>query len=206
MPDRTIEHYHQYAGHYQTQYDSIAAQDVHADWSKWLTEQSPGYALDVGAGSGRDAHWLVQQGWRVTAVEPARALRERGRLITGNRVRWVDTRLPALEGLEKPAAGYDLVLLSAVWMHLEHAERPHAFLRLSELLSATGRLIITLRFGPSDPERPMYSVSVEELVEFAHLHGLVASELSTTNSPDQLQRTNVSWKTVCIQVAQEERG
>jgi len=205
MPDRTIAHYHQHAEHYQTQYDSIAAQDVHADWSEWLASCRPGSALDVGAGSGRDAHWLAQKGWQVTAVEPARALRERGHLLTGDRVCWVDTRLPALDGLEKPTAGYDLVLLSAVWMHLEHAERSHAFLRLSELLSVTGRLIITLRFGPSDPKRPMYSVSVEELIELAHLRGLVASVLSTTNSPDQLQRTNVSWKTVCIQVAQETR-
>ncbi len=60
MPKQTIAHYHQYADHFQAQYDSVNAQDVHADWADLLAEQTLGLALDVGAGSGRDAHWLAQ--------------------------------------------------------------------------------------------------------------------------------------------------
>ncbi|GAA0697526.1 hypothetical protein GCM10009104_27300 [Marinobacterium maritimum] len=199
MPKQTIAHYHQHAEHFQAQYDSVNAQDVHADWVHLLAEQTPGLALDVGAGSGRDAHWLAQQGWQVTAVEPAEGLRERGRGTTGDQVNWVDTQLPLLPDLEAPAQGYDLILLSAVWMHLPAAERPKAFARLTELLAETGMLIISLRFGPSDPARPMYPVSTEELAQLAAQHELQLQALTDSTSADFLKRSEVSWQTVCIQ-------
>lgn len=200
MPKQTIAHYHQHADHFKSQYDSVSAQDVHADWSYLLTEQTPGSVLDVGAGSGRDAHWLAQQGWRVTAVEPAQGLRELGHRTTGDQVHWIDTQLPLLPDLEAPAQGYDLILLSAVWMHLPAAERPRAFARLSELLANAGMLIITLRFGPSDPARPMYPVSVEELAQLATQHRMQLKALNDGDaSTDFLKRQEVSWQTVCIQ-------
>lgn len=200
MPKQTIAHYHQHAAHFQAQYDSVAAQAVHADWMVLLAEQTPGLALDVGAGSGRDAHWLAQLGWQVTAVEPAQGLRERGGRTTGDQVRWVDTQLPLLPDLETPTQGYDLILLSAVWMHLPAAERPQAFARLIELLAKTGMLTITLRFGPSDPARPMYPVSSEELAQLATQHGLQLKALNNVGvTADFLQRSEVSWQTVCIQ-------
>jgi SAM-dependent methyltransferase len=157
--------------------------------------------LDVGAGSGRDALWLAQQGWQVTAVEPAQGLRERGQHTTGDQVQWLDSQLPSLPDIDMLAQGYDLILLSAVWMHLPPSDRPQAFTRLVELLSVTGLLIITLRFGPSDPERPMYAVSVDELAQLAQSQGLVLSVLGEGESQDRLARAEVSWQTVCLQAA-----
>jgi 2-polyprenyl-3-methyl-5-hydroxy-6-metoxy-1,4-benzoquinol methylase len=52
----------------------------------------PGRALDLGAGEGRNAIWLAERGWRVTAVEFADAAVERGRCIAAERgveVEWV---------------------------------------------------------------------------------------------------------------------
>lgn len=207
MPKQTIAHYHQQAEHFQAQYDSVAAHEVHADWAYLLADRTPGMALDVGAGSGRDAHWLAQQGWQVTAVEPAQGLRERGQSTTGDQVRWIDTQLPLLPDIATPAQGYDLILLSAVWMHLPAAERPKAFARLTELLAKGGLLIITLRFGPSDPARPMYSVSTEELAQLAAQHGLQLKALNNgSTSADFLQRREVRWQTVCIQRSAEAQG
>ncbi|MBA4503698.1 class I SAM-dependent methyltransferase [Marinobacterium marinum] len=207
MPKQTIAHYHQQAEHFQAQYDSVAAHEVHADWAYLLAERTPGLALDVGAGSGRDAHWMAQKGWLVTAVEPAQGLRELGCRTTGDQVRWADTQLPLLLDLATPAQGYDLILLSAVWMHLPAAERPQAFARLADLMAKGGLLIITLRFGPSDPARPMYPVSTEELAQLAAQHGLQLKALNNggTNA-DFLQRQEVSWQTVCIQRPAEVQG
>jgi SAM-dependent methyltransferase len=206
MPEQTIAHYHRHAARFQAQYDSVAAEEVHADWGPLLKGRTPGRALDVGAGSGRDALWLAQQGWQVTAVEPAQGLRERGQRTTGKQVQWCDSRLPVLPGLEAPAQGYDLILLSAVWMHLSAFERPLAFARLVELLSATGLLIITLRFGPSDPERPMYPVSVDELAQLGQSQALVLSALGEGESRDRLARAEVSWQTVCLQATEGEQA
>lgn len=193
-----IEHYHQHAAKFQAQYDSLVAKEVHADWAPLLDSCVPGRALDVGAGSGRDALWLMRKGWQVTAVEPAQGLRERGQRTTGKQVKWVDTQLPLLSHLERPAEGYDLILLSAVWMHLPQNERPQAFTRLAELLATTGRLIITLRFGPSDPKRPMFDVSVDELRQLAQPQGLELQRLGPAISIDRLQRPEVSWQTLCF--------
>ena len=39
---------------------------------------APAAILDVGAGSGRDAAWLVEQGYSVLAVEPSETMRAEG--------------------------------------------------------------------------------------------------------------------------------
>ena len=203
MPKHTIAHYHCNAARFQAQYDSVAAADVHADWASLLQGRTPGRALDVGAGSGRDACWLAQQGWQVTAVEPAQGLRDRGQHTTGDQVQWLDSQLPRLPDLDVPKQGYDLILLSAVWMHLSPSDRSQAFARLVELLSRAGLLIITLRFGPSDPERPMYKVSVNELTQLAQPQGLVLSVLGEGENHDRLARAEVSWQTVCLQAGSQ---
>lgn len=199
MTEQTISHYHQHAARYQAQYDSVTARDVHADWASMLNELTPGLALDVGAGGGRDALWLAQQGWRVSAVEPAAGLRALGQQNTGRDVEWFDAQLPELQGLPTPEQGYDLILLSAVWMHLPPAQRPIAFQRLCDYLSPKGTIIVTLRFGPSDPDRPMFAVSIEELAILARQRGLELRVLSEGLARDRLQRTEVSWQTVCLQ-------
>ncbi|WP_432697917.1 class I SAM-dependent methyltransferase [Marinobacterium sp. YM272] len=199
MPERTIAHYHQHAKHYQAQYNSVPAEEVHGDWAHLLAGRTQGQALDVGAGSGRDALWLSTLGWAVTAAEPAQRLRELGEQATGKRVRWVDARLPSLSSLAGPSGGYDLIILSAVWMHLPASERPLALQRLSRLLANTGLLIITLRFGPSDPARPMFPVSTAELNALARDTGLQMQLINTQASHDRLKRADVSWQTALLQ-------
>ena len=44
-------------------------------WTVNLLPRPPGRALDVGAGTGRDAAWLARLGFQVVAVEPSGVLR-----------------------------------------------------------------------------------------------------------------------------------
>ena len=81
-------------------------------------------------------------------------------------------------------------------MHLPIDNRPTAIKRLAELLSANGRMYVSLRFGPSDPERPMYPVSYEELQALAADNGLTARNLNPVPSEDGLKRSDVEWVTV----------
>ncbi|WP_168927506.1 class I SAM-dependent methyltransferase [Nitrincola alkalilacustris] len=201
--EQTVTHYHLHAERYQAQYDSIAAADVHADWKDLLDELSVGSALDVGAGSGRDAQWLADLGWEVTAVEPASKLREIAQNHTHAAIKWVDARLPDLVGVNAPGDGFDLILLSAIWMHVPQNYRPASFKRILDLLSPSGTVIITLRFGPSDPERPMYPVSLDELIVLAAKYGVSLVEFNTQHSSDKLQRADVTWTTVALARAVE---
>lgn len=195
----TITHYSEKAHHYYELYNSVNAENVHSDWKALLKKIPPAHALDVGAGSGRDANWLAEQGWKVTAAEPANELRNLAKANSHNSVTWCNASLPKLTALPQKPKTYELILLSAVWMHLPEAERPQALKRLAELLSNTGKMYISLRFGPSDPERPMYPVSYEELQTLAAENGLTARNLNPVPSKDGLQRSDVGWVTVEVE-------
>ena len=55
-----------------------------------LADLSPGRAVDLAAGEGRNALWLARQGWQVTAVDYARAGLDKGRTLAGDLdVDWV---------------------------------------------------------------------------------------------------------------------
>ena len=192
----TINHYSANAEHYYSLYQSISADSVHGYLEQALANTQPTTALDVGAGSGRDANWLAAKGWQVTATEPATELLKLAKQHSQENVTWCNDALPALEHLPKAHQQFELILLSAVWMHLPSEERPTAIKRLAELLSANGRMYISLRFGPSDPERPMYPVSYEELQALAAENGLTARNLNPVPSKDGLQRSDVEWVTV----------
>lgn len=205
MSQQTISHYNKNAARYQAQYDALCASEVHQQWVNYLVNQIPGHALDVGAGSGRDATWLRDKGWQVTAIEPAEGLRTLGLQRTGPTVLWLNARLPELANLNAPAEGFDLILLSAVWMHLPPEQRPIAFNRLQHCLAKKGLMVITLRFGPSDPERPMYEVSVTELEALAREYGLGLQVPGVGFSDDKLKREDVSWKTVLLSAAGKDK-
>ena len=194
--DDTISYYSQNAEHFQQLYDSVEAENVHASWSHILKEREPGTALDVGAGSGRDARWLASLGWKVVAAEPATALRQSASAAYSKNISWCDAALPELASLPDSPNGFNLILLSAVWMHLPHSGRAAALTRLKELLALHGSLIISLRFGPNDDKRPMYPVSVSELELLAEPLNLDVREMTLTPSADNLQRSDVQWITV----------
>jgi len=191
----TIDFYNSQAQQLATQYDSLSFEQVHSSWLDRLVQLSPGKALDVGAGSGRDAQALAQRGWQVTAVEPAVRLRARGAARNPD-IRWLDDRLPQLSALPE-SVSYRLILLSAVWMHLPESQRAVALARLCDLLDSDGILVITLRHGPGDPARPMYPVSVSELESLCAPLGLELLLLEG-EAKDWLQRNQVHWQTVAL--------
>jgi len=190
-----VNHYHQNAANLSAQYDALTFEQVHTGWLPLLDKIQPARALDIGAGSGRDAEALARRGWQVTAVEPAEALRKIGQKKQGA-ITWLDDRMPALAALGDKDC-FDLILLSAVWMHLTEIDRPVALKRLQQLLSPQGILIISLRHGPSVPGRAMYPVSVEEMHHLASPCGLTVSLLDG-DTADCLQRSEVSWQTVVL--------
>jgi len=201
---RTIQHYSDQAQHYFSLYNSVDAENVHGDWHAFLHTTTPGTALDVGAGSGRDANWLANKGWHVVAAEPADKLRTLAEKNAHRNVTWCNASLPDLTTLPASPSAYDLILLSAVWMHLPENLRPTALAQLTQLLCKNGRIVISLRFGPSDDARPMHPVSVEELQTLAADNGLVARNLNPVPSEDGLNRDDVKWVTVELMREEEK--
>lgn len=186
--------YDTHASELARQYEQLRFEDVHRDVLH-LMPSAPATVVDIGAGSGRDAAALARRGHTVTAVEPTDALRAEGqRLHAGLPIRWRDDALPSLAGLRKDGLRYDLMLLSAVWMHLDAAERAAGMAALAELLAPGGVAILSLRHGPVPEGRRMFDVSADETIALASRHGLLACHSGTRD--DVQGRPDVHWSIV----------
>lgn len=127
--------------------------------------------LDIGAGTGRDAAWFTARGDQVTAIEPTRAMREGAMALhPAPSIRWIDDSLPALESVRGET--FDLVWMSAVWMHFDHDERARMMHVVAPLVAPGGALMISLRHGPVPPGRRMFDVSAAETQALASAAGL----------------------------------
>ncbi|SEL90017.1 methyltransferase domain-containing protein [Halomonas daqiaonensis] len=184
--------YHENARRFFDQYQSIDFDRVHREWIAHLPSQ-PGMALDVGAGSGRDAKALAERDWQVVAVEPADGLRQLGRGHTlGSDVIWLDDRLPSLKQVRALSQRYSLILVSAVWMHLRADEQQRALRVLTTLLAPGGLMVITCRQGDSGDEREFHDVSLAALDRWAQ--DLALLPVAASQSGDQLGRESVAWQ------------
>lgn len=199
----TIDFYHHNALTLSHQYNSVSFESVHHSWKPYWPLAGD-KVLDVGAGSGRDARWMQQQGCEVIAIEPSDGLRELGAEYTGAEVTWINDALPALSRTENLGMRFDLILVSAVWMHLPSSYRERAFRKLSNLLAPNGRLIISLRHGEFDDQRQGYPVSVEELEQLAKNSALQVRHID--ESIDKLNRSEVWWQTVVMTLPDDGSG
>jgi SAM-dependent methyltransferase len=176
------------------QYESISFQELHKEVLP-LFPPPPSRVADLGAGSGRDAAGLARMGHNVVAVEPTPELREIGqRLHADVPIEWIDSALPRLPGVCGP---FDLVLVVAVWMHLEYGDRETAMTRIRSLLSPKGRALITLRHGPVPSGRRMFDVPLPETIRLAHQAGL--DVLMVREQPDLQRRPGVSWSALVLE-------
>ena len=152
-------------------------------------------ALDIGAGAGGDAGWLAEQGYEVVAVEPTTEFRKyASQRHLSPRIEWVDDRLPHLSHLVKRNQTFDLIIVSAVWMHLEPEERSVAMPVLASLLSPGALLYISLRHGPKPKDRMMFDVPPAETVASAKASGLsVVLNLSKASTQLSNREAGVIW-------------
>lgn len=129
--------------------------------------------LDIGAGTGADAAWFAAAGHRVLAVEPTDRLRDSAKAIHPSPlIEWVADSLPDLQKLISLGQSFDLVLLTAVWMHLAQQERHKAMPNVAALLKADGVLLMSLRHGSVPENRRMFQVSAYETILLAEREGL----------------------------------
>ena len=154
----------------------------------------PARLLDIGAGTGRDAAGFAALGYDVVAAEPTDEMREGGkRLHAGAAIEWLDDGLPELGVLRGRGDSFDVVMMTAVWMHLDQGERRRGLPNVAALLRPRGILAMTLRYGPVPAGRRMFEVSTGETVALATASGLAL--LMEEDTPTLIKRTApVTWK------------
>ncbi|WP_158768333.1 class I SAM-dependent methyltransferase [Paraglaciecola sp. L1A13] len=203
------------------QYLSLSFEQVHGNWAHYLPailDKPNATILDVGAGVGRDVSHIANllakrnQGnnqCRVYAVEPALQMLQTGQNTTqGQNVHWLQDSLPALDKTTRLEISFDLILLSAVWMHIPVSQRSRSLRKLANLLKPGGKIVVSLKFGMSaqeQHERKMFDVSIEEVEALAQNLGLF-SKLESQNTKDQLGREDVYWQTLVLQMPDDGTG
>ena len=106
-------------------------------------------------------------------------------------IEWVDDSLPDLAVMRARGEEYDVVMLSAVWMHLDAQQRRKAMPYVAALVRNGGVMIMSLRHGPVPPGRRMFEVSAEEIIAQAKLLGLRC--VLNQEAEPSLRQPGVSW-------------
>jgi len=87
----------------------------HAEPNQFVAEHlgdlAPGDAIDLGAGEGRNAVWLAEQGWRVTAVDFSEVALTKARRLADDRGVAIETVAADVTKWEPPSP-VDLVVLA----------------------------------------------------------------------------------------------
>ena len=191
-----FEVYSKYADRIIKQYETLEPEKVHQDWLEYIPAQG-GLALDIAAGSGRDAAWLSTLNFEVFAVEPVDALRQQAiKIHSQSDITWINDTLPELKKVFSLSKCFDLILASAIWMHLTDQEQIVSMQNIARLIKPEGVVVITLRFGPSPDERIMYQLDTKAVIQTAKSVGF--HTILKTDNKDLLKRKDVSWKTLIL--------
>jgi 2-polyprenyl-3-methyl-5-hydroxy-6-metoxy-1,4-benzoquinol methylase len=126
-----------------------------------------GRALDLGCGEGRNAVWLAEQGWAVTAVDFSEVALEKGERLADERdvrVTWV----PAdLRDYVPPQEAFELVTL--LYVHLPAPERAAVHARAAGGVAPGGMLLVVghdrsnIAEGHGGPQDPAILFTPEEV-------------------------------------------
>jgi SAM-dependent methyltransferase len=182
--------------------DGIAFAEKFADVLH-LMPAAPARILDIGAGSGKDAFDFAALGHAVLAVEPTPVLLAGAIARHGHpAIAWLDDGLPDLAATRARDETFDLILLSAVWMHLDAGQRRRAMPNVAALMAEGGRLILSLRHGPVPPGRRMFEVSADETIGLARAEGLsvrLREERGSIQAANRL--AGVTWTILAFEKA-----
>lgn len=127
-----------------------------------LADRMPGVGLDLASGEGRNAIWLAERGWEMTAVDFSSVAIERGREHSAEVDFVVDDVLTW-----QPDGSYDLVLVA--YLHLLLADFEPLIRRATTWLRPGGELFMVghdrtnIEHGVGGPQYPEVLWEVEEI-------------------------------------------
>jgi hypothetical protein len=176
----TISAYDAQAGALAESYKSLSAEAIHAPLLEFTPRDRDLLALDIGAGSSPDAAGMAQR----RRPDP--------------RSRWPDARLPERSSVHRTGLAFHLILLGAVWMHVPPPAQACAFGKLAAPLKPGGIIVMSLREGSSEPDRPMWAAPPDEVEELARTRGL--DVVRSVTKADKPGRGDVRWTSMSLRL------
>lgn len=150
-----------------------------------FADAPPGRALDLGSGEGRNAIWLAEHGWRVTAVDFSPVATERGQQLATQRGVEVDWVVADLLDYQPEESAFDAVLV--VYLHLLPDALTTVLHRAVRAVAPGGRIFVighdvtNLRDGIGGPQNPDVLHTPEMIV--ANLPGLEVRRAERVRRP-----------------------
>ncbi len=135
---------------------------------------APGRALDLACGAGRNAVWLAERGWRVTAVDFSGVALTMARALANSRGVGVDWMEADVVQWSPPERAYDLV--SVLYLQLPADERRTVLHRAAAAVRPGGTLLVVghdllnLTEGYGGPTQPDVLFTPDDIA--AELPGL----------------------------------
>ncbi|HET8743924.1 MAG TPA: class I SAM-dependent methyltransferase [Gaiella sp.] len=135
----------------------------------------PGRGLDLACGEGRNAVWLAERGWRVTAVDFSDVALEKARRLAGSRGVEVEWVLADVLDFAPERQAFDLVAL--LYLQLPHEELGRAVGAAVDAVAPGGTILVlghdtrNLREGHGGPKDVSVLYTPENVV--AWMDGLV---------------------------------
>jgi SAM-dependent methyltransferase len=130
-------------------------------------ELEPGRALDLACGEGRNAIWLAERGWRVTAVDFADVALAKAARIASERGVDVDFVHADLLAWEPPEQSFELVCV--LYLQLPAADRRLVLGRAAAAVAPGGTLLLVahdltnLTEGFGGPDNPDVLLTPEDV-------------------------------------------
>lgn len=118
----------------------------------------PGTALDLGCGEGRNAIWLAEQGWRVTAIDFASEGIGKARKLAQSKNAKVEWRCADVMHYAMGEGEYDLIVM--VFLHIPAEQRRRLLVRCNRALKMPGHFIYVghdianIEYGQGGPQDP----------------------------------------------------
>ena len=153
----TLDYYNAHAKALCSQYDKAIPEAFHRLLARWITPNTS--VLELGCGSGRDARFMAGLGARVTATDGSAGMLSEARERKGKPI----YRLLSLPASASDVArlrtdnsdkAFDVVVASAVLMHLNDEAFFRTARNIAELTKEDGLLILSVPLGhPADDTR-----------------------------------------------------
>lgn len=147
--------------------DLLWSEDPNGFLVEEVADLPTGRVLDLGAGEGRNAIWLAEQGWQVTGVEFADVALERARRIAASRGMEVDwIQADVLKWAPDPAA-FDLVIL--IYLHFPLEEMTRLLQHAQSAVAPGGTLLLighdrtNIEHGHGGPQDPALLYEPDEV-------------------------------------------
>ena len=107
-------------------------------------------------------------------------------------IEWLDDSLPKLAAIRSRGEEFNVVMLTAVWMHLDGLQRRRAMPNVAALVRNGGvMMMMSLRHRPVPPGRRMFEVSAEETITLAQPLALCC--ILNREAEPSLRQPGVTW-------------